>query len=298
MLTNECHACENFIEFPDHGVGEQIECPHCGSPILLTDGKKTLPVSVPAGQAQLEGATTSGASNPELAQIVEQLNAHHKIGPASDQFNQPKRKLSPRTVRIGAAIGAAVVVISALTLFLLFRPPTPARKEEARQTAMAQIVQQAAAVGAPTGLLGTKWLMSMNEVTKVLPDTKQIAPGVLAQTRKFYDRDAVVTYHFTNDLLLLAMVSFTGPTTPPDFERTQARMKADYGTMPSAVPAPDYILASTKKIHHVVIRHCLSGADGAPAEQIQFFIRGGGDPKVMPKAKPAKAQPPKSGNTT
>src|SRR4051794_10661150 len=35
-LRTECQGCGNFIEFPDHGLGKQIQCPHCGADVKLT----------------------------------------------------------------------------------------------------------------------------------------------------------------------------------------------------------------------------------------------------------------------
>src|SRR5215831_6460785 len=51
MLTNECHRCGNLIEFPEHGVGEEIHCPHCGVPVLLTNSSHTLPPQLPPAEA-------------------------------------------------------------------------------------------------------------------------------------------------------------------------------------------------------------------------------------------------------
>jgi hypothetical protein len=34
-LTNHCQHCGGGIEFPKHGVGAEIECPHCNRPIRL-----------------------------------------------------------------------------------------------------------------------------------------------------------------------------------------------------------------------------------------------------------------------
>ena len=36
FLTNHCRHCGGGIEFPEAGIGEEIECPHCKAPIKLT----------------------------------------------------------------------------------------------------------------------------------------------------------------------------------------------------------------------------------------------------------------------
>ena len=176
------------------------------------------------------------------------------------------------------------VVVGAIVFVTVRRQVRLVQKEASRQLAMSQLVQQAAVGGAPTGVLGAKWLMSMKEVAKLTPDVKPLSPGVLARPEKFYERPATVTYHFTNDLLLLAIVHFTGPSTPADFENVQARLAKEYGPMPRAQAAAPEQLVSMKMMHHIVIRHSLSGSGAAAAEQVQFYVRGGGDPKVMPKA--------------
>ena len=37
-LSCDCEKCKNGIEFPAHGVGRRINCPHCGAPVTLKNG--------------------------------------------------------------------------------------------------------------------------------------------------------------------------------------------------------------------------------------------------------------------
>ena len=39
-LNCRCQICSGHIEFPDHGVGEEITCPHCGMNTVLYRGQK------------------------------------------------------------------------------------------------------------------------------------------------------------------------------------------------------------------------------------------------------------------
>jgi hypothetical protein len=43
-----CQHCGGHIEFPIHGLGRKISCPHCGEPTLLTH---TAPVEIGGGSA-------------------------------------------------------------------------------------------------------------------------------------------------------------------------------------------------------------------------------------------------------
>ena len=36
-----CNNCDIFIEFPAHGVGETITCPHCGMETVLFEPATT-----------------------------------------------------------------------------------------------------------------------------------------------------------------------------------------------------------------------------------------------------------------
>lgn len=59
-LTNHCQHCGGGIEFPEHGVGAEIECPHCERSITLVmpSGSKTVTLSVgqPLPEARLSPA--------------------------------------------------------------------------------------------------------------------------------------------------------------------------------------------------------------------------------------------------
>jgi hypothetical protein len=36
-LKQKCPVCGNFLEFPDHGIGQLVPCPHCNEDVLLRD---------------------------------------------------------------------------------------------------------------------------------------------------------------------------------------------------------------------------------------------------------------------
>jgi hypothetical protein len=39
FLKLSCPACDGHMEFPEYGVGQETNCPHCGEPLVLTDEK-------------------------------------------------------------------------------------------------------------------------------------------------------------------------------------------------------------------------------------------------------------------
>jgi hypothetical protein len=34
-IKSDCQYCSGLIEFPEHGAGEMIDCPHCKRAIVL-----------------------------------------------------------------------------------------------------------------------------------------------------------------------------------------------------------------------------------------------------------------------
>jgi hypothetical protein len=255
MLTNECHECENYIEFPDHGVGQQIKCPHCGLPVVLTPDGKTAP--------------PEPAKDAELAHMLESLNAPDE--------KERKKPLPAGSLKLWLGIAAIIALI--IPPFLLVERHQ--RKEElaaVHEAAITRLAQDAAAAHAPTGLLGAKWLMSPKEVMKAVPGAKEIGPGALGETARFYDRPAQISYQFTNDALLLISISFIGSSSPTDFAQTQARLVMDYGPMPRPAASAECTLASVKHIGHFVVQHCLSQAGATATERVFFYIRGRANP--------------------
>jgi uncharacterized Zn finger protein (UPF0148 family) len=285
MLTNECHECENFIEFPDYGVGEKIQCPHCGLQVVLTAESKTASPEANEQSDPPEVEAEKSAKTAELAAVIELLKSGRSQGRRPRRSRRARRK---RLLKLWAMIGgvAILLVLAIVLITAVQRHRRFASFQAGRQLAVGKMAQDAAAARAPTGLFGTKWLMSAADVMKAEPGVKRLSQGVLGETRTFYDRQAMISYHFTNDLLLMTQVSFVGTSTLDDFDRTQARLSTEYGRMPRAAQSLEYTLSSTKKINHFVIQHCLSESSGLSVEQVFFYVSGGGNPKSMPKFSP------------
>ena len=70
-LTNHCQHCDGGIEFPQHGVGAEIECPHCKRSIRLVMPPE-LEAAVPsAGQPVPEGQSVSNhLENAEFRDLL------------------------------------------------------------------------------------------------------------------------------------------------------------------------------------------------------------------------------------
>jgi hypothetical protein len=286
MRTNECHYCGNYIEFPDHGAGDQIHCPHCQVAVVLTNSAKTLPAPPPAASAPAElMPASSEPKNP-----AERLPASDLVESSARQSVSPVDPASAALLRRLAVLGAVLFLIIAGLIAATRERQDKARMNANRDSAISKLAQDAVAAHAPAGLFDAKWLMSMDEVRKVSPNAKPMGAGVLGETRPFEGRPALVTYHFTNDTLLLATVRFLDPGTPSSFSQIQTRLAAKFGPMPAPRRTPNESLSSLKKIAHFVVNHSLEEEQGASVERVFFYVRGGGDPMGMPKAIVAPAR--------
>jgi hypothetical protein len=213
-----------------------------------------------------------------------------EASPASSEESRDAKHVSRLTLWTvsGALVGLVAIFV---VLTVVHGRGQPVGHEAGRQAAIDRLTQDATAAGAPTGLFGAKWLMSMNDVVGIAPNAKKLAVGILGETRAVYERQALVTYHFTNDLLLLITVSFLGASTPADFERTQARLASEFGAMPDPSRTEPAGLLSTRRISHFVLQHSLEPAESGASEEVRFYLRGSGNPKSMPKLKPLRSQP-------
>ena len=109
MLTNECHECENYIEFPDYGVGEQIQCPHCGLAVVLTASSKTASPEATGQSTEIGAETAKVSKNAELAAVIELLKSGRAQGRRSTRSRRARRK---RLLKTWAMVGGAVVVLA------------------------------------------------------------------------------------------------------------------------------------------------------------------------------------------
>jgi len=274
MRTNECHHCQNLIEFPDHGVGEHIRCPHCGTSLVLTALSTTRPGESPV---HLHGSDPSAESEiqHEAAKALHTLEHGRPHESRRARRMRKRRQLAAAILIVaGVLVGAAIIAIKRWRL--------PEMDPALHQAAISQVERDAAALGAPAGLFGAKWLMSPKEVKAILPAARAAAPDVLGEDRPVYDRPATVEFHFTQNALLAIAVRFAGASSPSEYERVQARLSKDYGAMTRPARAGNCLLFSSKKMKQFVVQHCLSEASGASQEQIFFYVGKAGQLSLTP----------------
>ncbi len=283
MLSNECHACENYIEFPDQGIGQEIRCPHCGAAVVLTATGKTTPAEsevpapppTPVLHAVEPKAYAKGEDLRPTEATATQVAAEPVIEVRSKR-GRMKIPLGPVLITLGI-----ILVLSAVLLAARHKA-REAEAHAAHAAAIDKVEAEATVVRAPRGLFGAKWLMSAREVKAAAPAAKEVAPGLLTESRNYYERAATIGYHLTNDTLLLCSVTFAGPSTPENFNQVQTRLIKEYGRMPAAHATNGCKLYSAKRIDHFYVQHCLADSP-AQTEQVFFYLGKGGDPKLMPK---------------
>ena len=144
---------------------------------------------------------------------------------------------------------------------------------DAKESVIRELEQEAVSAHAPVGLFGTKWLMPMNEVISIVPSayTEPTSPNILKVFRKFYEREAFINFQFDDDRLMMIWVLFFGPSSSEDFDRTQARLSMDYGTMSAPVFSDKDILVSRREVNRFAILHSLREMDCGPLEMVSFY---------------------------
>jgi len=86
-----------------------------------------------------------------------------------------------------------------------------------------------------------------------------------------FGRPAFVDFMFTDNLLLMIIVSFKGQKTDITYGRTQVLLEQEYGAFPEPVSTAEHTLASRKDIGRIVIEHLLYQRLGIPIEQMILY---------------------------
>jgi hypothetical protein len=150
--------------------------------------------------------------------------------------------------------------------------------EAGRQAAINQVASDAASSGAPVGLLGAKWLMSMDEVRRIRPEVALGEPSQLIEVADAFGRMASIMYSFEDDALLLIVVSFldsAAPTFMRNYDSTQELLTSQFGSLSEPLPTSDYRLRSTRTIGRFAVAHLLSEPQGYRVEQVLMYRTGG-----------------------
>lgn len=162
-------------------------------------------------------------------------------------------------------------IIAGVTIFFAVKWFVPSYGKEA---AIDITQHEAEQLNVPNGLFDAKWLISMAEAKKILPNAVQVpasAPTdtMLTENREFYGRSAKVDYVFSNDYLVMFIITFHGKSSKNDFSATQANLVKDYGPMPEPTPAKLSQYSSEKIIDRFAIRHWI--LDASSLEQVLFY---------------------------
>lgn len=140
-----------------------------------------------------------------------------------------------------------------------------------KTTAQHDVLSESRALRAPTGFLQTEWLMSQSRVQALRPKARPGNPNTLAEFTEWLDRPAYIVYDFTDDMLLLVTITFTGSSTSDDFARTQKFLSSEYDGIQQPISEAGYVTRSKTKIGRFAVNHALRYFGSTLTEQVQFY---------------------------
>lgn len=106
-LKCACQHCAGPIEFPVHGVGMQIDCPHCGQKTTLRRLPTAPPASPPLGSVVASSSLPPPSPPPQAAASPPKASAP-PLPPTSARLPAPA---ALRSRRQGVVIGAVAVAV-------------------------------------------------------------------------------------------------------------------------------------------------------------------------------------------
>lgn len=181
------------------------------------------------------------------------------------QRQEEQHPNSTKRGKLGRIIGAVVVfgLIWLGTKFL--------GRLVGRQAAIQTVQQESISQNAPRGFLAAKWLMSMNAVRSLFPSAVEFAPGNLKMEADAFCRPAFVDFMFTDNLLLIIIISFKGEKSEVTYRQTQSVLQAEYGAFTKPATTDKHAFSSEKRIGRIVIEHLLYQQLGLPIEQVMLY---------------------------
>jgi len=144
-------------------------------------------------------------------------------------------------------------------------------RQVGRKAAMQTVQQESIAQNAPPGFMGAKWLMPMSQAKSLFPDATEFAPGNLKLDKTAFGRPAFVDLMFTDNLLLMIIISFKGEKTESTYRQTHVLIENEYGAFSEPSRTSEHIFASKKIIGRIVIEHLLYQQLGMPIEQVMLY---------------------------
>jgi len=126
----------------------------------------------------------------------------------------------------------------------------------------------------PTGLLGVKWLMSVEEVKKIRPDIKLEKKTEYSETAEVFGKKALVVYNFSRESgsLMLILVNILGDASDEEYEELHKRLVRDYGEMTPIAPEKDIIRSSIRVKGGFALEDKLKGVSGRQFLQILMYM--------------------------
>lgn len=176
---------------------------------------------------------------------------------------QPKKKWGN-----GKWVGiVSFIAIFCIIMFMAKILGHQAGKQRAIQTVQRESIAQ----NAPTGFMGAEWLMPISQVKSLFPDAVDFASGKLMLDTNAFERPAFVGFDFTDNKLLMVIVTFKGEKTESTYRQTHILLEKEYGTFSEPSSTNKHILASKKKIGRIAIEHHLYQSLGLPIEQVTIY---------------------------
>jgi len=160
--------------------------------------------------------------------------------------------------------------------------------EEAKERAYNDIREELLDNGHPIGMFGVSWNMTQQEVKQLLGNCSQLNTNTIVQEMNFYGRPIKASFHFTENRLLLIVVSFADKFKSVDeyasaFYLVQEQLSLDYGKMPEPVmndiipPVNDQwtdqlLIGSSKQMGRTNLTHQITIKNNSMGEQILMYL--------------------------
>lgn len=161
-------------------------------------------------------------------------------------------------------------------------------KEEIEEKAYGDVIKALRANGHPTGMFGASWYMTREEVKNLFNNISQLNSNTLVHEKSLYDRPIQASYHFTDNRLMIIVVSFKDNFRSPKefsdaFYKVQHYLSLEYGKMPEPliheiIPptknkwADQEFLESKKKMGRTALVHRVKIQDNSAGEQIIMYL--------------------------
>lgn len=161
-------------------------------------------------------------------------------------------------------------------------------KEEIEEKAYNDVIKELQENGHPVGMFGTTWYMTQQEVKNLFDNISQLNSNILVQEKNHYDRPIQASYHFTDNKLMIIVVSFRDnfrslKEFADAFYKVQHYLSLDYGQMTEpimhdVIPPTDNkwtdqdFLESKKIMGRTTLVHSIRIKDNNAGEQIIMYL--------------------------